>query len=132
MRLLSFLTEIERALAAASLGGARGAWDTSRMLNFHYGMGRLTLRPRANPDHAAISGNIFVQTFSLADGSPCLKASLGWDGSEALPVIAIYSTPTLNWRQEAVRIANAWLKGPPEYAAARPQTNLAPLVASAG
>jgi hypothetical protein len=38
---------------------------------------------------------------------------LNWKGSDAFPVIAVYSTPTLNWKLEASRIASAWLEGPP-------------------
>jgi len=58
-------------------------------------------------------GTIFLQTFTLADGAVCVKVSLGWKGSDALPVISVYSTPSSNWKLEASRIASAWLEGPP-------------------
>jgi hypothetical protein len=113
MRLLSFLTYIEQALATQSDAVEGGAWETERMVNFHHGLARLTVRARSSGAGAAVGGAIFVQAFALADGSICLKASLNWKGSDALPVIAVYSTPALNWRLEAARIAAAWFAGPP-------------------
>lgn len=117
MRLLSFLSDIERALIAESPVVEGGAWETSRMVNFHHGLARLTLTARPGAETSSTGGTIFVQAFSLADGSLCLKASLNWKGSDALPVIAVYSTPTLNWKLEASRVASAWLEGPPATAA---------------
>jgi len=113
MRLLSFLSDIERALIAESPAIDGGAWTTNRMVNFHHGLARLTLAPTAAAADILSSGSIFLQAFVLADGSLCLKASLNWKGSDAFPVIAVYSTPTLNWKLEASRIASAWLEGPP-------------------
>jgi hypothetical protein len=116
MRLLSFLSDIERAVLAESPAIEGGAWQTTRMVNFHHGLARLSLKPRAGGDPKQSGGTIFLQAFALADGSLCLKASLNWKGSEALPVISVYSTPTLNWKEEASRIADAWLEGPPALA----------------
>jgi hypothetical protein len=126
MRLLSFLSDIERALIAESPVVEGGAWESSRMINFHHGLARLTLNPRAAADLPMPGGAIFLQAFALADGSLCLKASLSWKGSEALPVIAVYSTPTLNWKLEASRIASTWLEGPPAQATVA-HSDLAPL-----
>ena len=108
MRLLSFVSEIERSLAA-SAPGSDGGWVTRRTLNFHLGLARLTIKPRAE---SGLGGTLFVQAFTLADGSLCLKASLGWEGSDEVPVMAVYSSPTLNGKREAARIAAAWIKGP--------------------
>jgi hypothetical protein len=83
------------------------------MVNFHHGLARLTLKARPGVELAATGGVIFVQAFALADGSLCLKASLNWKGSDALPIMPVYSTPSLNWKLEASRIASAWLEGPP-------------------
>lgn len=132
MRLLSFLSDIERALVAAGPSVEGGAWETQRMVNFHHGLARLTLTPR--PDSASPGGSIFLQTFSLADGSLCLKASLNWKGSEALQVIPVYSTPTLSWSLEASRIAQCWLQGPPAESAPAilGETELQPLSAAVG
>ena len=107
MRLLSFLSDIERAVIAESPAVDGGAWETSRMVNFHHGLARLTLTARPGVETAAVGGSIFLQAFVLADGSLCLKASLNWKGSEAFPVLAVYSTPNLNWKIEASRIASA-------------------------
>jgi hypothetical protein len=116
MRLLSFLSDIERALIAESPAAAGRSWEVSRMVNFHHGLARLTLKPRAGNQPDTRSGTVFLQSFALADGSLCLKASLNWKGSDALSVVAVYSTPTLNWKNEATRIATAWLQGPPSEA----------------
>lgn len=116
MRLLSFLSDIERALVAESPVVAGGAWETNRMVNFHHGLARLTLKPRSGAEDISAGGSIFLQAFVLADGSLCLKASLNWKGSDAFPVLAVYSTPGLNWKLEASRIASAWLEGPPATA----------------
>lgn len=118
MRLLSFLSDIERALIAESPVIDGGAWETQRMVNFQLNLARLTLTARPGAELTSTGGTVFVQAFSLADGSLCLKASLSWKGSEALPVIAVYSTPNLNWKLEASRIASAWLEGPPAGSAA--------------
>lgn len=106
------------------------------MVNFHHGLARLTLRPRPGAEDISPGGAIFVQSYVLADGSLCLKASLNWRGSEALPVMAVYSTPSLNWKLEASRIASAWLSGPPA-AASITESNLGaesmrPLAAAVG
>lgn len=116
MRLLSFLTEIEHALNAESPAVDGGAWNSQRMVNFHHGLARLTLVARPGNDLPYAGGTIFIQAFILADGSQCLKANLNWKGSEAFPMIAVYSTPTVNWKLEASRIASAWLEGPPAVA----------------
>lgn len=113
MRLLSFLSDIERALLAESPAIDGGAWETARMVNFHHGLARLTLKARPGAEVIATGGTIFLQAFALADGSLCLKASLNWKGSEAFPTHAVYSRPNLNWKLEASRIASAWLEGPP-------------------
>ncbi len=110
MRLLSFLTEIEKALIAESPVIDGGAWESSRMVNFHHGLARLTLVPREGNDFPG--GSIFVQSFELSDGSLSLKASLSWQGSDSFPIISVYSTPRLNWKLEASRIASSWLEGP--------------------
>ncbi len=133
MRLLSFHSDIERALIAESPVVDGGAWETQRMVNFHVGLARLTLAARPGTELPVTGGSILVQSFELADGSLCLKASLNWKDSEVAPVISVYSTPTLNWKLEASRIASAWLEGPPAAAAttAMPAQDLRPLTAIA-
>lgn len=116
MRLLSFLSDIEHALVAESPMVDGGAWETNRMVNFNHGLARLTLTARPGNDLPNTGGTIFLQAFVLADGSLCLKANLNWKGSDAFPVMAVYSTPNLNWKLEASKIASAWLEGPPAMA----------------
>jgi hypothetical protein len=131
MRLLSFLSDIERALVASSPLVEGGAWESQRMVSFHHGLARLTLTP--SPGNQLPGGSLFLQAFSLADGSLCLKASLNWKGSEALQVVPVYSTPTLSWSLEASRIAQAWLEGPPaaNTPAVLTEADLQPLTAVA-
>ncbi len=134
MRLLTFLSDIERALIAESPVVDGGAWETQRMVNFHFGLARLTLAARPGAEDLPVTGgSILVQSFELADGSLCLKASLNWKDSEASPVISVYSTPNSNWKLEASRIASGWLEGPPAVAAtsAMPAQDLRPLTAIA-
>lgn len=136
MRLLSFISDIERALIAESPVVEGGAWESSRMVNFHHGLARLTLTARPGVQLTSTGGTIFVQAFTLADGSLCLRASLNWRGSDALPIISVYSTPTLNWKLEASRIALAWMEGPPAGSAVTPMPEtdspgLQPLTAAA-
>lgn len=130
MRLLSFLSDVERALIAESPAIDGGAWETSRMVNFHHGLARLTLKPRPGAEVISAGGAIFVQAFVLADGSLCLKASLSWKGSDAFPVHAVYSRPNLNWKLEASRIASVWLEGPPAAATVTQTDMSAPALAS--
>jgi len=112
MRLLSFLSDIERAVLAESPVVDGGAWESTRMVNFHHNLARLSLKPRNTEEVPFPAGAIFLQAFALADGSLCLKASLNWVGSESFPVMSVYSTPQTNWKLEASRIASAWLEGP--------------------
>jgi hypothetical protein len=131
MRLLSFLTEIEKSLIAESPMVEGGAWQTTRMVNFHHGLARLTLTPRGD-EFPLPQGTIFLQSFALADGSICLKASLNWKGSDAFPVMAVYTTPTTNWKLEASKIASRWLEGAPaqaEVTTTNETEHLTPLVA---
>ena len=130
MRLISFLSDIERAVLAESPAVDGGAWESTRMVNFHHGLARLTLTPRPAADLPFPGGAIFLQAFALADGSLCLKASLNWRGSEAFPIMSVYSTPTLNWKLEASKIASAWLEGPPATTASS-EEELSPLSAIA-
>ncbi|HVU31944.1 MAG TPA: hypothetical protein VHE61_00820 [Opitutaceae bacterium] len=113
MRLLSFLTDIERAIVAESPAVDGGAWEATRMVNFEQGLGRVTLAPRSPADLPLPGGTIFLQAFTLANGAQCVKATLSWKDTETSSTVAVYSTPNLNWKLEASRIATAWLEGPP-------------------
>lgn len=115
MRLLSFLTDIERAIRLETNADETSIWDTTRIVNFKTGLARLTLGLK-EADSGMPEGTVLVQHFELADGSFCLKASLTWAGNESNSVVSVYDTPLLNWKLEAVRIASAWLAGPPPEA----------------
>jgi hypothetical protein len=123
MRLLSFLSDIEHAIVAESPMIDGGAWEATRMMNFEKGLGRLTLTPRSPEELPLPGGTIFLQAFSLADGSQCLKATLSWKDTETTTSASVYTTPSLNWRLEASRIASAWLEGPPASTSASNQAN---------
>ena len=112
MRLLSFLTEIERSLLAESPMIDGGAWDITRMVNFHSHLARLSLTARPGAELPITGGTIFLQSFALADGSLCLKATLNWTESAAQPVIPVYGVPSLNWKLAASGIASKFLEGP--------------------
>jgi hypothetical protein len=109
--LLAFLNDIEEALRKESGLPADAAWNVSRIVNYHHGLARMTLTP---PPYVATQkrGAIFLQSVALADGRLCFKASLTWHGSDAFPTMEIISEPRVSWKNEAERIAAAWLIGP--------------------
>jgi len=112
MRLLSFLTDIERAIRLEANASEGAVWDATRIVNFKNGLARLTLTAR-EADSGMPQGSVVIQHFALANGSFCLKASLAWQGSAANSIVSVYETPLLNWKLEASRIGSAWLSGPP-------------------
>lgn len=116
MRLLSFLSDIERAIRLEANADEGSIWNTARIVNFKTGLARLTLVSR-DVDSGMPEGTILAQHFKLANGSFCLKASLSWQGSDRGTILSVYDTPTLNWKLEATRIGTAWLAGPPAVAA---------------
>jgi hypothetical protein len=130
-RLLSFLTDVEQALLKESAANMGPTWMATRMVNYHHSVARMTLTPTNESDSSQQHGSIFLQGFELADGSLCVKASLNWQGSDAYPVIAVYSKPGVNWRAEAGKIASAWLAGPPAAVVTLGAGTLSPLVAVA-
>lgn len=115
MRLLSFLTDLERAIRMEANADENAIWDAARIVNFQTGLARLTLTCR-EADLGMPSGTLLLQYFSLANGSFSLKASLNWQGSDLTSHLSVYDTPVLNWKLEASRIAAAWLAGPPAAA----------------
>jgi hypothetical protein len=134
MRLLSFLTDTEQALVAEAGMVGGGTWEASRMVNYNQGLARMTLTERTGSNQPEIKGQILVQSFTLADGSLCLKANLTWQGSDQSSVMSVYSKPRTNWRAEAGMVASAWLSGPPEgisLGQGQHSEELAPLAASA-
>ena len=105
------------------------------MVNYHHGLARMTLTAPIGADPKQARGAIFLQSYTLADGTFCFKASLNWHGSDSFPVISIFTKPGLDWQAEAQRIASAWLTGPPATSVVPmsfAEEHLAPLVAAAG
>lgn len=136
MRLLSFLTDIERAIRLEANAGENAIWESARIVNFRTGLARLTLS-LTDRDSGMPEGTLVVQYFGLANGSFALKANLAWEGSEATTTLAVYDTPTLNWKLEASRVASTWLAGPPALPTSLPEnttseTELPARVAVAG
>jgi len=115
MRLLSLLTDIERAIRLESNADETAIWDTARIVNFKNGLARLSLTVRET-DSGMPQGTVLVQHFALANGSFCVKANLSWEGSNATSILSVYDTPALNWKLESARIASTWLAGPPAEA----------------
>ncbi|MBA4138135.1 MAG: hypothetical protein C0518_12535 [Opitutus sp.] len=111
-RMLSFLSDVERALAADDPAPDDGSWETSRTVNYHLGLARLTLNVRSAAG-VAPRGTVLLQGYQLADGTPCLKAALNWHGTESTNTRAIYSKPDINWTSEARKVAAEWMAGPP-------------------
>lgn len=134
-RLLSSLTQIEQALFKESAANNGPIWDVTRMVNYHHGLARMTLTPPSGAEPMQARGAIFLQSYGLADGTLCFKASLNWQGSDSFPVISIFTKPGLDWQAEAAKIAAAWLAGPPTSGAtttAFAEEHLAPLAAAMG
>ncbi len=137
-RLLSFLTEIEKALVKESASNMGPTWDCSRMVSYHQSIARMILSTPKDAESPAPGGAVFLQSFLLSDGSPCIKASLSWEGSNETSVVAVYSKPQLNWKVEAGRVASKWLAGPPAAATVEGlheparDASMAPLSAAVG
>lgn len=111
-RLLSFLTDFEQALLADDPCPDEGTWETSRTVNYHRGLAQLILNVRTTTG-VTPRGSVFLQGHILADGTPCVKAILGWHGSTQNRICSIYSKPDLNWKSEARKAAAEWMAGPP-------------------
>jgi hypothetical protein len=118
-RLLSFLTDFQNALLADDPAPADGGtWECGRMVNYQLGLARLTLAvclPSAGREERGI---VTLQSYALADGTPCLKAMLGWTGLEESRGLSIYAKPDVDWRREARQAAAEWMAGPPALAVA--------------
>ena len=112
-RFLSFLDDVEEALKKEAASNLGLSWETNRIVNYHHGLARMTLTPPLYAQGAQMRGAIFVQSIALADGTYCLKVSFNWHGSDAFPMIPVYSRTLIDWKTEAVRIASFWLAGPP-------------------
>lgn len=119
-RLLSFLSDFERAIAGDDPSPDEGSWQNTRAVNYLNGLARLQLGV-VRPDKTfQVRGSVLLQSFRLADGSACLKAQFGWAGSACTTVHSIFSKPGCNWKSEARRLAAQWMAGPPAPAVTLP------------
>jgi hypothetical protein len=114
-RLLSFLNTIEQALMADDPEPQGGAWANTRTINFHLGLARLALGTTHERESAKTLGGIVLQSFALADGSICLRATLSWAGHDSDTDVtrSVFDKAGVNWQGEARQIAAAWLSGAP-------------------
>ncbi|MFZ5494881.1 MAG: hypothetical protein ACOZE5_06030 [Verrucomicrobiota bacterium] len=112
-RLLSFLSDFERALRADEPSPEDGEWQASRTVNYRNGLARLQLDV-ARPDRTVKPrGAVLLQSYKLADGTPCLKAQLSWAGAEQTVLHSIFAKPGCDWKTEARRLAAKWMAGAP-------------------
>jgi hypothetical protein len=109
--LLSFLSAFENALACDDPNPDGGSWVATRAVNYHLGIARLELHVRQS-EGLAPRGQVLLQGHRLADGTPCLKASLTWASSPAAVVRSIFTRPDVDWTREARKIASEWMAGP--------------------
>ncbi|MDI1247576.1 MAG: hypothetical protein PSV13_01710 [Lacunisphaera sp.] len=117
-RLLSFLSDFHNALLADDPAPADGgSWACGRMVNYQLGLARMTLAVNLPTGGREDRGTVMLQSYALADGTPCLKAVLGWIGREKNQDRSIYARPDVDWRREARQIAAEWMAGPPAPAA---------------
>jgi hypothetical protein len=130
-RLLSFLSDFERALLADDPSPDEGTWQTSRTVNYRNGLARLQLSVRLPDGETKPRGSVLLQSYTLADGSACLKAHLGWAGSEANSIHSIFTKPGNDWKSQARRLASQWMAGPPAAAIVETVTEDVPVVAEA-
>jgi hypothetical protein len=115
-RLLSFLSDFERALLADDPSPDEGTWQNERAVNYRSGLARVQLGVRLPDGRRQIRGSVLLQGFKLADGAACLKALISWQASDATATHAIFSKPGCDWKSEARRLAANWMAGPPANA----------------
>lgn len=112
-RLLSFLSDFERALLADDPSPDEGSWQNERAVNYRTGLARVQLTVRLPDGQRRPRGVVLLQGFRLADGVSCLKAQLSWTGTESTSTHAIFTKPGCDWKSEARRLAASWMAGPP-------------------
>ena len=110
-RLLSFLNDIEYSLRAGDAPVVADGLETARSVNYHSGLARLAVSAKTNAKVHQPLGAVLLQTFSLADGSLCLKVFLSWTGTRSEVIHAIYARPGIDWKTEAQRVSSLWLEG---------------------
>lgn len=115
MRLTSFLTRIENVFQTGAPAGKDESLVTFRTINYHSKLARLVIGTRREAESRKTRGAIILQAFHLADGAPCVKASLYWSEPTGDPatVHSVFPKDDTDWEAEARRVAETWLAGPP-------------------
>jgi len=129
-RLLSFLSNFERALVADDPSPDDGVWETERTVNYRSGLARLQLMVRIAGQPRKPRGSVLIQGFKLADGAACLKLQLSWAGTEATATTSIFAKPGSDWKSEARKLAALWMAGPPASSVAAPVVEEQPVAAA--
>jgi len=115
-RLLSFISDFERALLADDPSPDEGVWQNERAVNYRSGLARLQLAVRLPDGQRKARGTMLLQGFRLADGVGCLKAQFSWPGTDVTASHSIFSKPGSNWKVEARKLAASWMAGIPASA----------------
>jgi hypothetical protein len=102
-RLLSIITLLEGALRDREAPAM--TQTPTRLISFHRGIGRLVFADK--------SGEIAIQTFSLADGQMCIKLQIRWTGTPATVTHALYPQGNFQWDERIGSVADSWCEGPP-------------------
>jgi len=131
-RLLSFLSNFERALVADDPSPDDGVWETARTVNYRSGLARLVLTVKVAGRPIQPRGSVLLQGFKLADGAACLKLQFSWAGTEATASHAIFAKPGCDWKSEARRLAAEWMAGPPAGAVVAAPVEEEPAAAATG
>jgi hypothetical protein len=131
-RLLSFLSNFERALLADDPAPDDGVWETARTVNYRSGLARLILAVKVTGRPLQPRGSVLLQGFKLADGAACLKLQFSWAGTETTAAHAIFAKPGCDWKSEARRLAAEWMAGPPAGAVTAPPVEEEHAVAATG
>ena len=82
-RLLSFLNDIELSLRSGDAPVPEEGLETARSVNYHSGLARLAVSAKTDAKVRQTLGAVLLQTFSLADGSLCLKVFMSWTGTRS-------------------------------------------------
>lgn len=130
-RLLSFLSDFERALQIDDPSPDEGTWQNERAVNYRAGLARVQLGVRLPDGQRKVRGTVLLQGFALADGTGCLKAQFTWPGSEATATHAVFSKPGCDWKSEARKLASTWAATTPAPVVAAPEAIEEPTLAAA-
>lgn len=112
-RLLAFLADTESTIRAERPEpSSDSSWEMSRSVNYTLGIARLTLGTKSSSGERSSEGSILLQSYKLADGTICLRATVTWKDPSIETIHPIFAKPELRWSVEAELLASVWLAGP--------------------